>query len=101
MSADIVSRPYNPDTENCCERCVFGRGAHADWCEKRAGQLQEIGDFVHRGRVAQEEVDKIILGGGIESRQAAPDAYSAGPARPDRAGIPISPPENLKKTVTR
>ena len=29
----IVSRPYRPG-ENCCERCVFGSGEHAVWCEE-------------------------------------------------------------------
>ena len=33
--AELVSRPYNPDPEYCCEACVFGRGEHAEWCEKR------------------------------------------------------------------
>lgn len=28
----IVSRPYHPTA--CCEACVFGRGGHAEWCEK-------------------------------------------------------------------
>ena len=62
MSADIVSRLYKPDAERCCEVCVFGRGEHADWCEKRARQIQKIEEFVRRGRVAQEEVDKIVGG---------------------------------------
>jgi len=31
MSA-IVSRVYQPDPAKCCERCAFGRGAHADFC---------------------------------------------------------------------
>lgn len=30
--ADIIqSRPYKP--EQCCERCAFGRGKHAEWCQ--------------------------------------------------------------------
>lgn len=32
MADKIVSRPYKP--VRCCEACVFGRGPHADWCEK-------------------------------------------------------------------
>lgn len=32
--ADIHSNPYRPDPEQCCERCVFGTGEHADWCEE-------------------------------------------------------------------
>jgi hypothetical protein len=30
---DLTSRRYEPNPEHCCEACVFGRGAHADWCE--------------------------------------------------------------------
>jgi hypothetical protein len=52
--SDLVSRPYNPDPDHCCERCVFGTGQHAEWCEVR------IREFLRRGRVAQEEVDQII-----------------------------------------
>ena len=34
---DFSSRRYQPDKEKCCERCVFGRGEHAEWCgEPRA-----------------------------------------------------------------
>ena len=32
MSERIQSREYKPDAGMCCERCVFGTGAHADWC---------------------------------------------------------------------
>ena len=31
------SNPYHPNAEMCCEACVFGRGEHARWCERRAG----------------------------------------------------------------
>jgi hypothetical protein len=30
-STNITSRPFHPD--QCCERCVFGRGEHAGWCD--------------------------------------------------------------------
>jgi|HubBroStandDraft_6_1064221.scaffolds.fasta_scaffold540979_2 hypothetical protein len=30
MMPEIVSRPYS--TAACCEKCVFGRGEHAEWC---------------------------------------------------------------------
>ena len=29
---DLTSRPYHPDPKECCERCVFGCGQHAEWC---------------------------------------------------------------------
>ena len=29
--SDLMSRPYKPGAK-CCERCVFGRGEHAEWC---------------------------------------------------------------------
>lgn len=32
MSEQIVSRVYQPNPEKCCEACVFGTGAHAEWC---------------------------------------------------------------------
>ena len=35
MSAEIVSRVYQPDAARCCERCVFGTGEHAAWCPLR------------------------------------------------------------------
>ena len=28
MSAEIQSRPYQPNPELCCEACVFGRAQH-------------------------------------------------------------------------
>ncbi len=31
--SEITSRPYRP--ASACERCCFGRGAHAKWCEHR------------------------------------------------------------------
>ena len=31
MSQTIQSRPYHPQA--ACERCVFGSGEHAPWCE--------------------------------------------------------------------
>ena len=30
--ADLMSRPYQPNPDYCCEACVFGRGEHAEWC---------------------------------------------------------------------
>ncbi len=58
MTADLVSRPYKPDPGKCCERCVFGRGEHAEWCEK--GKLQVVKRFIEKGRVAQADIDKLI-----------------------------------------
>ncbi len=34
MSADLMSRVYQPDPTRCCEACVFGRGDHARWCSQ-------------------------------------------------------------------
>lgn len=31
MEETIKSRPFHPSA--CCEKCVFGRGEHAEWCE--------------------------------------------------------------------
>jgi len=31
--SEIVSRPYSTDA--ACERCAFGHGDHADFCELR------------------------------------------------------------------
>ena len=36
--SEITSRPYRP--EQCCEACVFGRGEHAEWCEKSVGHCE-------------------------------------------------------------
>ncbi len=33
---DIASRPYRPNSEMCCECCVFGTGVHAEWCDSVA-----------------------------------------------------------------
>ena len=30
--SDLTSRPYRPDAARVCEACVWGRGAHADFC---------------------------------------------------------------------
>lgn len=40
MSETLQSRPYKPETEKCCERCVFGTGAHASWCDVWRAALQ-------------------------------------------------------------
>jgi hypothetical protein len=32
MSETITSRPFAP--KMACERCVFGRGEHAEWCDR-------------------------------------------------------------------
>lgn len=29
------SNPYKPNPAKCCEKCVFGTGAHAEWCAGR------------------------------------------------------------------
>lgn len=31
--ADLQSRPYKPNPQQCCERCAFGSGKHAEFCE--------------------------------------------------------------------
>lgn len=30
--SDLQSRPFHPDPEKCCEACVFGGAAHAQFC---------------------------------------------------------------------
>jgi hypothetical protein len=32
MTSDLVSRPYQPNPEKCCEACAFGAQKHATWC---------------------------------------------------------------------
>jgi hypothetical protein len=40
---NIVSRPYQTaDPKQCCERCVFGTGKHADFCEDPTAQYQRV-----------------------------------------------------------
>lgn len=41
--SDITSRPFKPSPDKCCERCVFGRGEHADWC-KRSHDVEALMD---------------------------------------------------------
>ncbi|HUX19351.1 MAG TPA: hypothetical protein VMV63_09230 [Acidithiobacillus sp.] len=36
----IQSLQYDPNPALCCERCVFGTGEHAGWCEM-AAQIAE------------------------------------------------------------
>lgn len=38
--SEITSRPYQP--KMACERCCFGRGEHAEWCEwgQRTGDVE-------------------------------------------------------------
>lgn len=47
--SEITSRPYHPS--QCCEKCVFGRGEHAEWCEE-GRELAEM--------VAKAEIDPLI-----------------------------------------
>ena len=30
---NIRSRQYRPDPEKCCEKCCFGTGFHAEFCD--------------------------------------------------------------------
>jgi hypothetical protein len=39
---DLMSRPYAPSTEKCCERCVFGTGPHAAWCERANARNRNV-----------------------------------------------------------
>lgn len=38
MTADLMSRPYRPNPNLCCEACVFGRGEHAEGAGCRAAR---------------------------------------------------------------
>lgn len=52
----ITSRPYHPDPQMACERCVWGRGEHAEWCDNYKIQvylrkwisaaMQEFSDYL-------------------------------------------------------
>jgi len=33
LMSDLTSRPFRPDPQQACERCCFGSGYHAYWCE--------------------------------------------------------------------
>lgn len=39
---DLTSRPYRPNAQWACPRCVFGRGQHADFCDTLAATLDRI-----------------------------------------------------------
>jgi hypothetical protein len=46
--AELMSRPYQPG-EKCCERCVFGRGEHAEWCPQRKGRFEQwVREAIHK-----------------------------------------------------
>jgi hypothetical protein len=32
--ADIVSRPYRPNSDMCCPGCIWPREPHSPWCPK-------------------------------------------------------------------
>ena len=42
---DFSSRRYQPSADKCCERCVFGRGEHAEWCKEWQGEDIALMDF--------------------------------------------------------
>lgn len=54
---DLISRPFAPDPTQCCERCVFGRGRHAEWCFALTDEMVEtlgvLPGFVRTGRDAK------------------------------------------------
>lgn len=31
--SDLISRPYLPAPDKCCQACCFNQGDHEDWCE--------------------------------------------------------------------
>jgi hypothetical protein len=41
---NVVSRPFRPASDTCCERCVFGSGEHATWCTAWEQWLQALID---------------------------------------------------------
>jgi hypothetical protein len=46
--SDLVSRLYKPDPQKCCEGCVFGRGKHAEWCERGTEIQSFLGALIER-----------------------------------------------------
>ena len=40
----IQSLQYDPNPALCCERCIFGTGEHAGWCEMTAMATPEQAD---------------------------------------------------------
>lgn len=51
----LQSRPYLPQPGQCCEKCVFGRGAHSEFCEvgkawhdTLAREFRKLWDATHR-----------------------------------------------------
>jgi hypothetical protein len=45
----IASRAYNPNPQQCCEACVFGNGAHAEFCEKQKIEVESAWEIAADG----------------------------------------------------
>lgn len=62
--SDIVSKPYHPTM--CCERCVFGRGEHAGWCDGRPEKKKDEAALANAGiiwiKVWQEQGTRFLYG---------------------------------------
>ncbi len=39
--SDLMSRLYPEHLTAACERCIFGRGDHAEWCPERQDDVQQ------------------------------------------------------------
>ena len=54
MTEPIRSRPYS--TNAACEKCVFGRGAHAEWCQVAAKILRDLAGVICRESVLWHKI---------------------------------------------
>lgn len=61
--SDIVSRPYRPDPQQCCEACCFGGFKHALFCEAKSFDLR---DFYYR---TEKEFARASLNGPDDFRR--------------------------------
>jgi len=60
--SDLISMPYKPDTAKCCEACVFGTGAHADWCRAGSKFVLAMDRVLRQEGIEFPSIDPFILG---------------------------------------
>lgn len=85
----IRSRPYS--TASCCERCVFGRGEHAEWCQSKAIAAYLDGAFTE----ALRQFDEILRP--VSSSPGNTREFAPGELIP----IMVNPGESLRSAARR
>lgn len=60
MSETLQSREYKPNAEKCCERCVFGTGAHANWCPIWADALTRAYLWKEQQAKMRQDFDRLF-----------------------------------------